>query len=302
MTRVSPWPPVLALLAAMLLWASSFVALKVAFRGFDPMAVIFGRMAVGSLGFLLLWRRPWSVPWRRRDLKYVAFMALCEPCLYFLFEARALELTSASQAGMVTALLPPMVAVAAGVFLKERVTGRMLAGFALAGAGVCGLSLGARVSGDAPAPLAGNALEFLAMVCATGYTVTLRSLTARISPLLLTGMQALVGALFFLPFLLFSPAPFPVRPDPLAAAAVVYLGLAVTLGAYGLYNFGVSRVPASRAAAFVNLIPVFAVALGWLLLGDRFTPAQWGASALVFAGLYLSRERAARPAAAPIPP
>ena len=41
--------PTFTLLGAMLLWASSFIALKIAFRDFDPMVVIFGRMLVASL-------------------------------------------------------------------------------------------------------------------------------------------------------------------------------------------------------------------------------------------------------------
>ena len=44
--------PILSLILAMLLWASSFVALKLAFRGYHPMQVIFGRMLIASLCFL----------------------------------------------------------------------------------------------------------------------------------------------------------------------------------------------------------------------------------------------------------
>ena len=36
------------LILAMLLWSSSFVALKLAFRGFHPLQVIFGRMFIAS--------------------------------------------------------------------------------------------------------------------------------------------------------------------------------------------------------------------------------------------------------------
>lgn len=69
----------------------------------------------------------------------------------------------------------------------------------------------------------------------------------------------------------------------------------MTLGAYGLYNFGVSRIPASQATAFVNLIPVFTVFLGWLILGERFTAVQYLASALVFLGIFMSQSRTPEP-------
>ncbi|MEJ2155011.1 MAG: EamA family transporter, partial [Desulfobacteraceae bacterium] len=74
----------IGLLMAMLLWASSFVALKMAFGVYHPMVVIFGRMAVASIFFLVLfiWFRH-LVSYAKGDYKYLLFMALCEPCLYF---------------------------------------------------------------------------------------------------------------------------------------------------------------------------------------------------------------------------
>lgn len=137
----------------MILWASSFIALKLAFRGYDPMIVIFGRMLVASICFLpLLPRFRVENTFRRRDWKLLLFMAFCEPCLYFVFEARALELTTASQAGMITALLPLLVAVGARFVLKETLTAGMLAGFMMAIAGAVWLSVAGEASADAPAP------------------------------------------------------------------------------------------------------------------------------------------------------
>ena len=40
--------PVVCLLFAMLIWASTFVVLKIAFRAYDPMVVIFGNLVTGS--------------------------------------------------------------------------------------------------------------------------------------------------------------------------------------------------------------------------------------------------------------
>ena len=139
-------------------------------------------------------------------------MALCEPCLYFSFEARALELTTASQAGMITAMLPLMVAVGARLILGEVLRARTLAGFGLAILGACWLSVAGTPSVDAPHPVLGNFLEFIAMVCATGYIISLKWLTARYSPFFLTAVQAFVGAVFFFPFLLLPSTRLPAQP------------------------------------------------------------------------------------------
>jgi drug/metabolite transporter (DMT)-like permease len=291
--------PTFSLILAMLLWASSFVALKLAFRGYHPMQVIFGRMLIASLCFLPFVPSFIKLNWRRRDLKYLLIMAICEPCLYFIFEARALELTSASQAGMITAILPLLVAILAWVWLKEKISRQTLLGFSLAIFGACWLSLASDTSSNAPNPALGNFFEFLAMVCAAGYTVSLKHLTSNYPPLFLTAFQAFLGSLFFFPFLLLPGVGLPNSWETTPALAVIYLGTLITFGAYGCYNYGVSRIPASQAAGYVNLIPVFGVFLGMLILGDSLNFFQWLACGLVFCGVWLSSYRQRAPLVQP---
>lgn len=286
-----PYIPILALVAAMLLWSSSFIALKIAFRAYDPMVVIFGRMLVASLCFLLVARRlTASLAYQPGDYKPILFMAFCEPCLYFIFEAKAIENTTASQTGLITAILPILVMVAASALLKEKVSGKAWIGGGLAVAGVCWLTLASAPSSDAPNPILGNFYEFLAMVCATGYTISLKQLTNRYNPFALTAIQALAGTIFYLPLLFLPGTELPRHFDPLSGSAVIYLGAVITLGAYGLYNFGVKYVPASKATVYVNLIPVFTAILGVTLLHERFTLNQFFAALLVMGGVYLSQK------------
>jgi drug/metabolite transporter (DMT)-like permease len=283
--------PVFSLILAMLLWASSFVALKLAFRGFHPMQVIFGRMFIASLCFAIFIPSFRKINWRRHDLKYLLIMAGCEPCLYFLFEAKALELTSASQASMITAMLPLLVAILAWRLLKEHISSQTMVGFVLAILGACWLSLASDTSADAPNPLLGNFCEFLAMVCAAGYTVSLKHLSSNYPPLFLTAFQAFIGSLFFYPFLLLPDVGLTISWEAGPLLAVVYLGTFITFGAYGCYNYSLSRIPASQAAGYVNLIPVFGVLLGMIILGETLNLAQWLACGLVLCGLWLSSWR-----------
>lgn len=279
----------MGLIGAMVLWSSSFVALKFAFRHFDPWVVIFGRMLVSALCFAPF-LKSLSSSFRLKDLKLLLFMAVCEPGLYFVFEAKALTYTSASQAGMITAMLPIMVAVAAAAVLGERLTRRMILGFALAVAGALWLSVISESDAHAPNPMLGNFLEFLAMVCATGYMICCKRLAARYNPWFLTAIQSLVGVIFYLPLLLLPSTHLPTNFPPLPTAAIIYLGSAVTLLAYGLYNYGLSRLPASQSSAFINLIPVITLLLGRLILGEHLSGWQYVASALVMLGVLVSQD------------
>lgn len=282
--------PLAGLTLAMLIWGSSFIALKIAFQAYSPWLVIFARMFIAALCFLPFIHHFRKIKFRRQDIKYLLLMAAFEPCLYFIFEAWALQNTTASQAGMITSMLPLMVAVTAGLWLHERIGKATWFGFSVAIAGAWWLSFSGESSASAPNPLLGNFLEFLAMVCATGYTITLKRLSARYSPLFLTALQAFVGALFFLIPVLLSDFPIlPSEPTLSATLSIIYLGTFVTVGAYGLYNYGVSRIPATQAGSFINLIPVFSVILGFVILGERFTNQQFAAAGLVFCGVLITQ-------------
>ncbi|MGU1562398.1 DMT family transporter [Pseudomonas aeruginosa] len=313
MTRTR-WFALACLILAMALWGSSYVVLKVAFRELPPLWVIFGRMALGSLVFLVAWRWRGRIDYRSGDWKYLLGLAVCEPCLYFLCESFALQYTSAAQAGMITALLPLLVAVGAWLLLHERIGRMTWIGFGLAVLGSIWLSLAGEPDLHAPQPLLGNFFELLAMLCATGYTLLLKHLSARYSAFALTAMQAFVGTLFFLPLALGSahlPSPpsalgglgrsararadLPSQPSALGIQAVVYLGVVVTVGAYGLYNFGVGRLPASQASGFINLIPVFTLVFASLFLGETLNGPQMLAAGLVFIGVAISQWRSAPP-------
>jgi len=294
----------ICLLIAMVLWASTFVALKLAFRAYDPMVVIFGRMFIASLCAVFFPFAFKSIKHvRRSDIKYIALMAFCEPCLYFIFEAKALVYTSASQAGMITTMMPLMTAIGAWFFLKEHISIRTCIGFLVAGTGALWLSMASEPGPHGPNPLLGNFLEFLAMACAAGYGLCLKKLTNRYTPLFLAFMQTFAGALFYFPALFLPGTELPSQIDPVSLSAIVYLGVVVTVGAYGLYNVGVSRIPASQAASFVNLIPVITLVMSAIILGERFTTVQYLASFLVLAGVILTQDHSTtrQPVATPLP-
>ncbi|HCY86980.1 MAG TPA: EamA family transporter [Desulfobacteraceae bacterium] len=281
-----------SLLIAMVLWASTFVALKLAFRAYDPMVVIFGRMLIASLCALF-------VPFvfkaikkvRKEDIKFILLMAFCEPCLYFIFEAKALVYTSASQAGIITAMMPLMTAFGAWFFLKETLSFKICIGFGVAATGAVWLTLASPPTPHGPNPMLGNFLEFLAMACASGYGLCCKRLTNRnYNPFFLAFTQCFIGAIFYFPLLFLPGTELPTMVDPVSLSAVVYLGVVVTVGAYGLYNFGVSRIPASQAGAFANLIPVISLVLSALVLGERFTAVQYLASSVVLAGVILTQD------------
>lgn len=288
-----PAVPLLCLGATVFLWGTSFAATKVVLPFFGTMGVIWLRMVVGSMAVLLAARKIPRPAYRAGDWKWLVLMSLMQPMLYYPLESHALGLTTSSQAGVISALVPLIVAVGARLFLGERLSPTTFAGLIVSIGGVALLSLGGHAVQAAPRPLLGNLLELAAMTCAAGYMLVVKHLSGRYDPWLLTGIMTLVGAVAFLPGTLAThPAAWSAAPIG-AWAAIAYLGIGVTLGCGGLYNMAVTRMPASRAARAVNLMPVVAVLAGWLALGDTLTLPQVTGIAVVACGVALAEVKAA---------
>ncbi|WP_440875124.1 DMT family transporter [Thalassotalea sp. PLHSN55] len=280
-------PASLCLLIATFLWGSSFIALKYAINLYDPAVVIFLRMLTTLVVCILLWRYVKRFNYQRGDWKFLVGMSLAEPCLYFLFEGYALEYTSAGQAGVIVSCLPLIIAVLAYFLLNERLSKSIIIGFTLCISGSVALTLVSPDTSSAPNPLLGNTLEFIAMICAAFYTVSVKHLSHRYSPMSLIALQGISGSLFFGPFLFF--VHLPEEMSLAGIGSILYLGIFVTLGGYGLYNYAISKVSVLTAAAFSNLIPVFTLFLAALLLNESLTLLQWLAIGVVFSGVMVSQ-------------
>lgn len=273
--------PLLFLGGAVLFWGTSFVAMKTALDSFTPMTVIWLRMAIASIVFAPFWRRVPRPHHLRGDWKVLLLAALCIPCLYYLLEGFAVQFTTSSQAGVVSAVVPLLVAGGAWLFLHERLAWRGAVAIALSLVGVAVLSFSGTAQESASNPVLGNFLELLAMVAAAGSMLAVKHLSIRYDPWLLTGMQAAIGVLFFAPMAFASgPATWFSAP-PVAWACVAYLGIAVSLGAFGLYNSALKLMPASRASLAINIIPAVALLAGWAVRGESLSWMQLAACVLI---------------------
>ncbi len=156
--------------------------------------------------------------------------------------------------------------------------------------GIVIITFGGSADSGAQRPLLGNTMEFIAMICAAGNIVAVRGLSRRYDTWLLTALQIYAGTVFFLPGL-FIVAKSNIAVSSLPWIPIIYLGIAASIGAFGLYNWGMKHVPAAKASSFINLIPVIAAFGAWLFLGEILTLIQIGGGAVVILGVLLSQER-----------
>lgn len=284
--------PVAAIFAAVLLWGGSFSGMRVAIGVLNPMSVMWLRMMIALVIIAPFIGRLIPKNYEKGDWKPLLLMAFFQPCLYFLLESYALKYTTSSQAGVISASVPLLVAIAAWLTLAEPLNRNTIAGLFVSIAGVTCLTLINNPLGTAENPLLGNSLEFLAMVSAAANLIMVKKLGNRYSPWTITAIQIVIGSFFFMPGLAFLIEAGSSIWNLKLIAIFAFLGGFVTLGAFGLYYWGMAGMPASRASVFINLVPVNAVLFGWLFLDESLTFVQClAASAVVFGVWFSQRSR-----------
>jgi drug/metabolite transporter (DMT)-like permease len=184
-----------------------------------------------------------------------------------------------------------MVAVAAWIFLSEAINAKIIIGLVLSITGVVMLTLFQGQSTTASNPVLGNLLELMAMASACGYMIVVKQLSSRYNTWALTAMQVTGGTLFFLPGLFSLLAADPGIWSIKLIMLLLFLGPCVSLGAFGLYNWGIQTIPVSRASICINLIPVIAITLGWIFLQETLNFKQMIAVGIVIFGVILSNHK-----------
>jgi len=279
-----------ALVAAVLFWGLSFVATKVALESIPTFTLIFFRFALASVFFAVMVGRHGFPSFSPGDNVKIFLMALFEPGLYFIFETMGLLYTSAPTASLIIATVPVAVMILSAIILKEK-TGRL---------GVIGILLsligiGVLVTGDADADrvfrgnLLGDLLIFGAVISAALYIVGARNLGRRYSAFSITSVQVFYGALFYAPAFLWqfsdiSWAAISVR----SWGALFYLTLFATVAAFLCYNYALTKIPAPRAAVFINGIPVVTAVGAWFILGESLSLFQMGGGTLVLVAVFIA--------------
>ena len=280
----------LAGIVAMIFWGMSFVWSTQVYQNLNPTATIFFRLVVATIFFtaiLFLFRLNEKV--KKEHLGLFALAAMFEPFLYFIFEGYGLKNTSPVIGSGIIAMIPLVTPVAARIFLKERLTPMNIVGFIVSFVGVIVMLLNKNLELTASP----KGILFLcgAVLVAVGYSIALIRLTKLYKPLTITWVQNIIGMIYFLPLMLvmerFEPSNFANVNGYIVP--LVCLGVFCSAVAYSLWAFAFSKLGASRANVYSNLIPVFTAIFSYFIIHEALTANKIIGILVVVAGLILSQ-------------
>jgi len=277
----------LALALATLVWGGTFVASKAGLGYSSPMAYVAGRSVLGGTVLLISFR---SVLPRigRAELKAGTLIG------FFLFGGYAflttgMNYTSASKAAFINSFEAVLPAVMLAVFWRKPAPLLLWAG---ALAALVGLYLLSIPAGGFSALNRGDALVFCGALMFSLHTISMGFLTPRHEVGALAMLQVGTTALLSIAALpLFAVAGVE-RPwfrfHPVLALALLLSGVFSLAIGLTLQTWAQRHTPASHAALYFSLIPVFAGLASYIFLGERLGERELAGGSCIFAGVLMA--------------
>jgi len=278
------------LVACALLWALTYHAGKFAVGVMLPLGAILWRFTTAVL-IIVPWiglREGWDWQGLRRNLWPLLAMGVFGVVAFNLAMFYGLQSTSAVNASLIMAFSPIITACGTVVLGGERLSLARLAGLLLGLLGVALVVTGGSLQSLWRAGIArGDVLMLGGSLAWAIYGLIPRRFVRGLAPLQMGAASLVVTALtLWVLCALVSPVAMQLPPR-VALWPVLFMGVLATAVAYAWWNIGVVRIGATRAAGFLNLIPVFTMLTG-LLLGQAISVAQLLGAVLVISGVVLA--------------
>ncbi|MEO8810753.1 MAG: DMT family transporter [Rhodanobacter sp.] len=276
-----------AIAIALLTWSSAYASIAYALASFTPGEVAFARLAMGSVcfaGLMLIRRAPLPV---RRDWLRLAVLGVVGLSTYHLCLNYAETRIASGTASILIALTPAATAAVSAIWLRERLSARMLTGLgvALVGVMLVVLASGKQVTFQ---PMA--ALVLVCVLVTAVFFVGQKPLFDRNGMLGVTAFTFFAGTLGALPFA--GGIGSALRLAPWShIAALGYLGMGPTFVGYLAWNIALRKVSASQLASFLYFSPPIAVLIGWLWLHEQPHAVTLVGGVITVAGVALANGR-----------
>jgi drug/metabolite transporter (DMT)-like permease len=273
-------------LTTVVLWSTAFIGVRDAGHQLTGGALSLGRLAVGSVVLgAVVWVRREPIP-PRADLPALLFLGVLWFGLYNVALSEAERRVDAGTAAMLVNVGPILIAVMAGVVLKEGFPRSLLTGCAVAFTGVVIIAVATSDTGITASW--GTALCLVAAVAYSVAVVAQKPLLERGSALSVTWIACTVGAVACLPF---GPALVHQagEADTSVLAWIVYLGALPTAVAFTTWAYALARSTAGRMGALTYLVPPLTILMGWAFLDETPPGLALVGGALCLAGAGLAR-------------
>ena len=283
-------------------WAVNFIAAKIGLRYLPAVTMASFRVVIAGMSMVPAYficsqlpafadaRRARMQGFTRQDLWRFCYLGFFGVVVNQMCFTMGLRYTSVSHAAVIVGMSPIYTLVLAVLFRLERATWHKVAGMAIAFTGIAVLASENGISPRSPS-LLGDAITMTGSLGFATYAVLGKRVAGRYDALTMAAFNHFAGALIILPVALhqaWSLGPFSRwRAIPWEGwTALLYMAVCSSAMAYIFYFWLLRYLEASQLSAFTYLLPVLAVILGIVLLGEHGSLMQVLGGALALSGVY----------------
>lgn len=270
-----------------LFWASLLFLGKVALSEMSPASVSAWRflLAAAILLFLIHYRE--GLDWTSLSHHWfvLTVMAVVGIVFFNLALFNGIKETSTVNAALIMGLCPIMIAILSGALTGKSISHQACLGLLLsfAGAGLV-ITDGSLANLLSLNFLVGDLYVLFAAACWAVYSSLPRRFMPHLAPQQITTFTVSLGGILFVGYSAFTEQDLMVLPSQNVVASILAMSVFGTVLVFLWWNEGVRKVGAQRAAPFMNVVPIFAILIGFLL-GEPITPFQVMGGLLVVAGV-----------------
>lgn len=273
-----------AALATVIMWASTYVGIRLAVQSITPEALALYRFIIASFVlFLYLKYKKYGLP-HKKDLPIILLTGFVGIFIYQVVFNIGQKMVSAGTAAFLFGLSPLFTSINAWIILKEKLNIAGWIGILVSFSGVGFISFGENNQGGFNIGiliLVSSALIF------SFYNILLRKLSKTYSSIQITCYAFISGTLFML---IFSPSlikQFPIISLNLHLT-IIYLAIFPAATGYLLWSYAIGKGNPSQISTFVYLSPFFTLLIGWVWISEI---PKWLASlggVIILIGVYIT--------------
>lgn len=293
----------LALALAGCIWGTTFLFGKIALAEMGVGHMVLYRFLFACIGLFPVALRQhltygFAMPPRSDTLLFMVAAALYVP-VQFLVQYEGLALTTVAHASLMMGIFPVLIAMGAALFTHERLgrTGWVALVASTLGAALIVVHAGSNADhaagGAGGASLLGDLLVLASTLAGVAWILVTKRLMRRRPgyPPVVASIYVLVpGTVMLAAWVLAVDGPPPIHISVRAWLALAEQGVLATAATTLLWNWGLERVPSSRAGIFINLEPVIGAILGVMVLHETLGPlAIVGGALIVGAAVVFTR-------------
>ncbi|MCX7695928.1 MAG: DMT family transporter [Caloramator sp.] len=274
-----------------LIFGFSFIFSKAALETLSTFELLFLRFTTATITMsLLILFGVVKVNLKDKNLKPLILVALWQPIIYFIMETKGLQYTTSSEAGVMMAFIPVLVAVLAAFLLDEKPSKLQWLFIVISVAGVLTIVLGGG-NLEAGGQLKGIIFLLSAVFSASMFNIYSRRASQNFTPyettyfMMILGM-IVFGILYLIQGIMAGNINILSKINTQVSISIFYLGVLSSVFAFLLVNYSLSKLPASQSSVFANLTTVVSVIAGITIRGESFESYKLIGAVMIIIGVW----------------